>query len=133
MKKIYLLFGLLAIFSIDFALVASPATKAQAAYDPTSQVCQSAGRPEGPVCVATNQDPVSGSNGIINTTANIIAWVGGFIAVFMIIFSGFRFITAGGDSGKVASARNTIIYSSIGLIVIVVARIIVSFVIGNIK
>ena len=127
----YLLFGLLAILSISFVLIASPG--AHAVYDPTGPGCTNANQATGPVCGAKSEDPVSGSNGIINTTANIIAWVGGFIAVFMIIFSGFRFITAGGDSGKVASARNTIIYSSIGLIVIVVARIIVSFVIGNIK
>ena len=131
MKKMYLLFGLLAILSISFALTASP--RARAAYDPTGPGCTAAGETTGPVCGAIDEDPVSGSNGIINTTANIIAWVGGFIAVFMIIFSGFRFVTAGGDSGKVASARNTIIYSSIGLIVIVIARIIVSFVIGNLK
>ena len=127
----YLLFGLLAILSISFALTASHG--AHAAYDPTGPGCTAVGETTGPVCGAIDEDPVSGSNGIINTTANIIAWAGGSIAVFMIIFSGFRFVTAGGDSGKVASARNTIIYSSIGLIVIVIARIIVSFVIGNLK
>ena len=85
------------------------------------------------VCTASDQNTVTGNNGLISTIANIVAWVSGVAAVFMIIFSGFRFITAGGDSGKISSARNTILYASIGLLVVILSRIIVSFVINNIK
>ena len=131
MKKIKFIAALLVVsFSVAFFQICIT----HAAYDPVGAGCQAAGNETtGPVCGAADEDPVSGSNGIINTVANIIAWAGGVIAIFMIIFSGFRFITAGGDSGKVASARNTIIYAAVGLLVIVIARVIVSLVISNLK
>jgi len=132
MNKMKSLLTVLSILSLSLAFI--PISSARAAYDPTEQVCEGAGNETtGPVCGAVDEDPVSGSNGVINTVANIIAWAGGVIAVIMIIFSGFRFVTAGGDSGKVTSARNTIIYATVGLLVIVIARVIVSLVITNLK
>jgi len=35
----------------------------------------------------------------------------------MIVYGGFKYITSGGDSGKVGGAKNTLIYAIIGLIV----------------
>ena len=62
---------------------------------------------------------------------NILSWIVGTASVIMMILGGFRFVTSGGDSGKVSSARNTILYSLIGLVVVVTAQIIVSFVLSN--
>src|SRR4051812_9502310 len=41
---------------------------------------------------------------------NIISLVIGVIAIIMIIYGGFRYITSGGDSGRVGNAKNTLIY-----------------------
>jgi len=131
MKRVLVVFAILA-FNLTLLSVSFPVTTS-AAYDPTAQGCSSSGQTNSPVCKASNADPISGTNGIINTAATIIAWAGGVIAVVILIISGFRFINSGGDSGKVASARNGIIYSAIGLLVIIVARVIVSFVLNNIK
>ena len=48
----------------------------------------------------------------------------GVVAIIMIIVGGFRYITSGGDSSKVGSAKNTIIYAIIGLILVALAQII---------
>ena len=48
----------------------------------------------------------------------------------MIIFSGIRYITAHGDKGQVESAKNTLIYSIVGLVVAIIAYAIVSWVTG---
>ena len=130
MKRLLSGLVLLAYF-VTFLSIVAPATT-NAAYDPTAQGCSSA-NVNSPACTSSGADPISGSNGIINTVATIAAWAGGVIAVIIIIISGFRFINSGGDSGKVASARNGIIYSAIGLLVIIIARVIVSFVLNNIK
>jgi hypothetical protein len=47
----------------------------------------------------------------------------------MIIYGGFRYITSGGDSGRVGSAKNTLIYAIVGLIIVALAQLIVNFVI----
>jgi len=137
MIKIIRFFMLLALIFAFQAPLLSHLAKAdnnpvsEGACDPN--VVGSEGGANSPVCTAAENNTVTGNNGLISTVANIVAWATGVTAVFMIIFSGFRFITAGGDSAKISSARNTILYSTIGLVVVVLARIIVSFVINNLK
>jgi len=42
----------------------------------------------------------------------------GVVALFFIIFSGFKYITSGGDPKQVEGARHTLTYAVIGLLVI---------------
>jgi len=63
-----------------------------------------------------------------NTIVTIISFVAGIAAVIMIIVSGLKYITSGGDSGKVSSAKNTLIYALIGVVVAVLAQLLVHFV-----
>lgn len=67
---------------------------------------------------------------VIGTIINVLSVLIGIASVVMIMIAGFRFITSGGDSGKVAAARSGIVYAIIGLIVVVLAQAIVHFVIG---
>ena|SRR3989344_2488780 len=73
-------------------------------------------------------DPTNTFNDVLATTINIISVVVGVIAVIMIIFGGFRYVTSGGDATKVTSAKNTILYGLIGLVIVALAQIIVRFV-----
>ena len=58
--------------------------------------------------------------------------VAGLIAVVMIIVGAVQYITAGGDTGKVTRAKNTLLYSIIGLIIILLAAVITNLVIGTV-
>ena len=66
---------------------------------------------------------------IIARVVNILLYIIGAAAVIMIIFGGFKYITSGGDSAGVTSAKNTILYAVIGLIVALLAFAIVNFVV----
>ena len=100
------------------------------AYEPVpADICAKA--PDNPACKAGDADPILGNDGIIITVANYIAWFAGAIAVIMIIFAAFRFVKSSGDSAKVTAARETIIYTLVGLVVIVLARVITGFVISK--
>mgnify|MGYP000844159813 CR=1 FL=1 len=70
-------------------------------------------------------------NGLIAKIVNIISVIVGIVAVIMIIFGGFKYITSGGDSGKVSGAKNTILYAIIGLVIVALAQFIVRFVLGQ--
>jgi hypothetical protein len=72
------------------------------------------------------------ANNIIATVINIFSVVVGVVAVIMIIYGGFRYITSGGDSGKITSAKNTIIYALIGLVVVALSQFIVKFVLAKV-
>jgi hypothetical protein len=70
--------------------------------------------------------------GIFAGIANALIFLIGAIAVIMIIIGGLRYVTANGDSKATASAKDTILYSVIGLIVAIAAFAIVNFVVVNI-
>lgn len=56
----------------------------------------------------------------------------GIVAVVMVIFGGFKYITSGGDSNSVSGAKNTLIYAIIGLIIVALAQFIVHFVLNTV-
>jgi hypothetical protein len=78
---------------------------------------------------ATGTDKV---NGIITTIITLFSVIVGIIAVIMIVYGGLRYITSGGDSTKITSAKNTIIYALIGLVVVALAQFIVKFVLNKV-
>jgi len=54
------------------------------------------------------------------------------VAVIMIIIGGFRYITSGGNDTSITSAKNTILYAVIGLVIVALAQVLVHFVLRNI-
>jgi hypothetical protein len=66
---------------------------------------------------------------ILNT---VFLWVG-IIAVIVIIIGGVFYVVSQGDPAKVARAKATILYSVIGLLVVLLSFAIVNFVLTNIK
>ena len=104
---------------------------AQTSNDAKNAVCQGLGSVTGDNgCVADVDDADVDST--IQTVINILSLVGGVIAVIMIIIGGIRYVTSSGDSGSTASARNTIIYALVGLVIIALAQVIVQFTVGRI-
>lgn len=65
---------------------------------------------------------------IIKRVINILSIVVGAVSVIMIIIGGFRYVVSNGDSNAVSGAKNTILYAVIGLLVVIFAQVIVSFV-----
>jgi hypothetical protein len=100
-----------------------PASVAMAS--PQSTVCSTLGSAAD--CSTTPSNGID-LNGVIGAVVNILSIVVGILAVIMIIFGGFRYITSAGDSGKITNAKNTIIYALVGLIIVVLAQAIVRFV-----
>lgn len=83
-------------------------------------------------CVGgSNSNPQQATDSLNNTITqviNILSVVGGIIAVVMIIVAGYRYITASGNESSIASAKNTLLYAIIGLVIIALAQVIVQFV-----
>jgi type IV secretory pathway VirB2 component (pilin) len=68
---------------------------------------------------------------LVKTIVQIISAVAGIVAVIMIIISGIKYITSGGDSTKITSAKNTLIYAIVGLVIVVLSQFIVHFVVNR--
>lgn len=69
---------------------------------------------------------------LIKNIVNILIYLTGAIAVIMIIIGGIKYVTSNGDSSGVTSAKNTILYAVVGLVVAVMAYTIVNFVLTNV-
>ena len=63
---------------------------------------------------------------------NLALWVAGIIAVIVVIIAGINYSLSAGDPAKTASAKNAILYSVIGLVIIASAIAITGYIIGKV-
>lgn len=80
---------------------------------------------------AGQQSDLFGANGVFKTITNVLLYIIGAIAVIMLIVGGIRYVTSGGDAGAVTSAKNTILYAVVGIVVAILAYAVVNFVITS--
>jgi len=69
----------------------------------------------------------------IQNALNIVFAFSASIAVLIIVICGFRYILAHGDPNATAQAKSGIVYSLVGLIIVMAAYSIVIFVVKGIK
>ena len=70
---------------------------------------------------------------IIGVVINIFSIVIGIVAVIMVMVSGYKLTTAGGDSSKVSNAKSTLVYAIVGLVVAALSQGLVHFVLFKIQ
>jgi hypothetical protein len=118
-------FLIIAILAAVPVLYLSPAVSAQSKADVCKGVDAAAN--------AANACADGGQlNRLITNAITLLSYVVGIVAVVMIIVAGFKYITASGDSNNIASAKNTLIFAIVGLVIAASARIIIGFVASRI-
>src|SRR5688572_24496967 len=120
MKKLFIALSILMVLALGTSLpVAAVDVFPNCDTNPGNTVCQ-----------ATN-DKLFGPNSLWTRILDAFTFIIGAISVLMIIIGGIRYVTSGGDQAGVKAAKDTILYSVIGLIVAMLAYAIVHFVISN--
>ena len=99
-----------------------------AQQDPLNTVCTGSGAGSSICQGAQNKDPLFGANGILTKVIQILAMIGGVASVIMVMVGGFKYVTSTGEPAKVSSAKDTILFALIGLVVTISAQVIVVFV-----
>lgn len=123
MKRLVLLLILFCTFLVP--------VQAKAA-DIFGDACSSDHSKASAVCTSqSTADPVSGPNGLLLNVSRVVAIIAGATAVIVIIIGSIRYVTSSGDSNGVNSAKLTIIYALLGLVVIALAESIITFVVGK--
>jgi hypothetical protein len=69
-------------------------------------------------------DAYGGLLKFLNVGLSLVLVVAGLFTLFNIIIAGFTYMTAGGDSKKVSEAQNKMLFTAIGLGIIVAAPVI---------
>ena len=82
---------------------------------------------------STGQQDSRSAGDIAKDVVNIMFFIVGVMAVIMIIWGGIRYVLSAGNSAALTSAKNTIMYAVIGLIVAILAYTIVNFVINTVS
>lgn len=67
--------------------------------------------------------------GTFRQVADLLIFLVGAISVIMIIIGGLRYTISAGDQSKITSAKNTVLYALVGLVIAALAFAIVDFVI----
>lgn len=76
-------------------------------------------------------DLFEGDESMFKKITDVMLFLVGAISVIMLIVGGIRYVVSGGDQGAVQSAKNTILYAIVGIIVAILAYAIVSFITGS--
>jgi type IV secretion system pilin len=129
MKKMILTLALAAGLLVPaVAFVASPAPVYASAFNSTNATKQACSGINGTEGAGDCAAPGTTLTTLIRTVLNLLSAFIGVVAVIMIMLSGFKFVTAAGDAGKVATARSTMIYAIVGLIIVAFAQFITQFI-----
>mgnify|MGYP000853615305 FL=1 len=124
MKKILLAFGLMFAFATPIVMISNVLDN-QAHAEGAADLIQKGAD-------STGQKDSRSAGDLAKDFVNIMLFAVGILAVIMIIWGGIRYVLSGGDSGAVSSAKKTILYAVVGLIVAILAYAIVNFVITTI-
>ena len=130
MKRIILTFLVVATFLFPIIY-----TNQAGAVNVLQNVCNNPNLTNSSACsdynsVSQNSNPFIS---VLKIIMDVISFFAGVTAVVLIIISGFKFVTSGGDTNNVASARGTLINAVIGLIITAMAQLIVVFVLDKIS
>lgn len=124
MKRIKLFIASFAIAMFG-ALAVVPTTTSYA-YDPLAN-CSDPGNADNAVCKnVADEDP----NVLIKNLINTLLFIVGILSVAMLIYGGIRYTTSAGNSAAITGAKNTIIYSIVGLVVSFLAFAVVNWVVN---
>jgi hypothetical protein len=127
MKGLAVRFGILLYLILCLVLPSPAFAQTDVLADPCSNVDIAK---DSPTCQSrTEKNPITGTDGLLYKVSLVIAIISGIAAIIVIIVGGMQYVTSGGDSQKITSAKHTIVGAVIGLIVIVLAQTIITFII----
>ena len=111
------------------AYLYSPLAVLASSHTPKAQLCEGVQSAGGGAC---NGNELFGGGGFFKNIANTLIFIVGAVSVLMIIIGGLRYVLSAGDPSSTKSAKDTVLYAVVGVIVALLAFAIVNFVLANI-
>ena len=124
MKRIILVLAVFFSIALSSILALQPSL---AFADAKGDICAGIGGGTAQGC-DTSTTPIDNT---LSNVVNLLSAIAGVIAVIMIVVAGFKYTTAAGDSGKISSAKTTLIYAIVGVIIVGISQILVRFVLNK--
>ena len=127
-QKLSLAVVLFALLSLAFAPTVSAGLFDGAKQEACNGVSLTTTTSSSTNCDQKSQKRISG---LMRTVINLFSLAIGAISIVMVIISGLKYITSQGESAAIASAKNSLIYAVVGLVIVAFAQVIVRFVIAR--
>jgi hypothetical protein len=121
---------LLVAATLSLVVLAAPPMLGYAATTKDA-LCEGVGTIGGPGGCADDPGQTS-IDKTIKLAVNVVSTLVGVASIIMIMIGGFKYVTSGGDSSKVSSAKDTVLYAVVGLAIVALAQVIVRFVVSRI-
>lgn len=86
----------------------------------------------GKVVTSGDADTAAGAGSLIGSVIGVLVFIVGVISVIMVIIGSYQYVFSGGDSQKASSARGTIIYSLIGVVIAIVSGPVLAWILQRI-
>lgn len=116
----YFISGMIIMFSVIPFLV-----QAQGTGNPNPGTGNPGGDPVKMTIKIENPFKSDTIEGLINTVLNdILIPIGGVVAVLMIMYAGFLFVTASGNEAQISKAKQALLYAVIGAAILLGAKVI---------
>ena len=116
LRSIFMVFGIIA----GLIVFTAPATQA---INPFGTACDA--NSSATLCASKGDSAMS----LVHKIINLLIYAVGIIAVIMIVIGGLRYTVSSGDQAGVTTAKNTVMYAVIGLVVAVLSYAVVNLVI----
>lgn len=114
---------------IAFGLMVAPAALVTSATTYAAPSCS------GVDCITSGSGRAKTSNATVNGTitnvTNVLLFLIGAVAVIMLVIGGFKYVTSNGNADQIKSAKNTVMYAIIGIVVAIMGFAIVRFVVTS--
>lgn len=129
LKRFYTpLFVITMMFAGMLGLAAT--TAPALAQSPLDATCGKDGLGASEIC-KNRSDKLFGENSFWTRLINTLIYIIGAIAVLMMVIGGLRYVISGGDASQTKSAKDTILYAIVGVVIALMAYAIVNFVVVN--
>jgi hypothetical protein len=115
--------------AVGFVAAGSPAYAAGPTDSAKTQVCTGVSGQAGGACGTGGVDISKTLKGVLN----LLTVIAGIIAVIMVVISGMKYTTSGGDPQAVSSAKRTLIYALVGVVVVAMSQFMVHFILAKTK
>jgi len=128
MRRIHIFLLAIASFATFISLSVTPV--AFAGTSVLGDACKDPASANSVICQQST-DAESKTTKFVSDLIKLLLYAIGIISVIMIIIGGIKYTTSNGDSGQITSAKNTILYAVVGLVVALLAFAIVNFVVSQ--
>lgn len=120
-KQFVLVTGLMVLGLMIINMFGANAALAQGAIDATT---------DQPAIIAALSGGQTGLRGIVLTIVNFFLTFLGLLAVIMVIYGGFLYVSSAGNEENVNKAKKILLYAVLGIVVIIISFALVNTILG---